>query len=310
MKNKILVYGDIHLHSKNYGAHIDYAKESLYYFRNITDTAEELGITHIIGCGDLTYARFHSLEYRLEVEKELEKQMKITNGNRFEVKGNHDEATYGLTEYEYYIKKGLLRKSTNLEFDKLNISMVDFNKHDTHDVIISKDKLNIVICHEFIRFTNTKLPNYGTYLNLDEFTKWAGVDYIIAGHVHGQHIFSGNILGKETIVIYPGCPTRTIYRAGHMSDIGQFILIESDDKETKAEVYEYDLLPLEECFNIEVLENEKTFGIRENIDIEDVISKLNNYNKTVGNIEDIIMAMTEIDLRYRNKAVELIRAGL
>lgn len=117
----ILIYGDIHLNSKNYGGHKDYANESLGYFQKITETAQEIGATHIIGLGDFTFSRFHTLEYRSKVEDELEKQYKLTNGNRFELKGNHDVAGYGMTEYEYYVEKGLLRPSTNLQIGNVNI---------------------------------------------------------------------------------------------------------------------------------------------------------------------------------------------
>ena len=108
---KILIYGDIHLSSKNYGGHRDYARESLEYFKKITEAVEKHNISCLIGTGDFTFGRFHSLEYRKAVEDELEKQFKLTNGNRYELKGNHDSATYGMTEYEYYTYKGLLKKS-------------------------------------------------------------------------------------------------------------------------------------------------------------------------------------------------------
>ena len=71
---KIGIYGDMHLSSKNYGAHRDYPSESLEYFQAITLKTKELGLTYLIGTGDFTYGRFHSLEYRLAIEKELQEQ--------------------------------------------------------------------------------------------------------------------------------------------------------------------------------------------------------------------------------------------
>ena len=49
---RILVYGDLHLSSKNYGSHNNYPKETLDILRLITDKASEIQATHIVGLGD------------------------------------------------------------------------------------------------------------------------------------------------------------------------------------------------------------------------------------------------------------------
>ena len=54
---RIGIYGDLHLHSRNYGAHINYPKETLHYLRIITELTESEGLTHLIGLGDLTFGR-------------------------------------------------------------------------------------------------------------------------------------------------------------------------------------------------------------------------------------------------------------
>lgn len=87
---KVLISGDDHLKSKHHGQHVDYAKESFYYFKMLGDYCLENEITHWIGLGDLTYGRFNSLEYRDMVEEELNRQNKILNGNRWIIKGNHE----------------------------------------------------------------------------------------------------------------------------------------------------------------------------------------------------------------------------
>lgn len=75
--SRILVYGDLHLSSKNYGSHNNYPKESLDILRLITDKASEIQATHIVGLGDFAFGRFHTLEYRTAVEAELESSTKF-----------------------------------------------------------------------------------------------------------------------------------------------------------------------------------------------------------------------------------------
>lgn len=313
----VLIYGDIHLNSKNYGGHKDYANESLTYFQTITQTAEEIGATHIIGLGDFTFSRFHTLEYRSKVEAELEKQFKLTSGNRYELKGNHDVAGYGMTEYEYYVKKGLIKPSRNLTLGNVNISMVDNGCALTTPIIPPDSNMdNIVLAHDYFKFKDTVIADYGAAIELDHFDKWFGVDYLVCGHIHKQEVFSGNIIkdaiAHEMMVIYPGCMSRPAYRKGHMDLNGMLLkLTISDTEDLKFEAIQIPLMPLEDSFNIMDIEAkvEKKEDKRARVDISDVVNKLNEHEGVVGNPEDIIMAMEGIDDKYKKKAIDLLKSG-
>lgn len=317
-KEKILIYGDIHLNSKNYGGHRDYASESLKYFQDITKIVEENEITHLIGLGDFTFSRFHTLEYRSKVETELEKQYKLTNGNRFEIKGNHDVAGYGMTEYEYYVEKGLIRPSENLVFNSLNLSMIDSGMYDKADILKpDENKINIVLAHDYFKFKETQIADYGKAIELDEFSKWFGVDYLICGHIHKQEMFSGSIIrngeAKKMIVAYPGCMSRPSYREGHMDNSGMLIQIVVGDSlsDTKIEIIKIPLLTLEESFNLTAInkKQEKKEEKRSRVDISDIVTQLDAHDGGVGNPEDIIMAMVGIEDKYKLKAIELLKSG-
>lgn len=314
---RVLIYGDIHLNSKNYGGHRDYANESLGYFRKITETAEEIQATHIIGLGDFTFNRFHTLEYRSKVEDELEKQYKLTNGNRFEIKGNHDVAGYGMTEYEYYIEKGLIRPSENIQIGNVNISMIDNDKYNSTDILKpDPDKSNIVLAHDYFKFSDTVIADYGRAVELDSFERWFGVDYLICGHIHKQEAFSGRMFkgdeSHEMVVTYPGCMSRPAYREGHMDTTGVMIeLVISDDSPLKINVIRIPLLSIDECFNIKNINQkaEKKEEKRNRVDISDIVTSLNQHDGVVGNPEDIIMAMAGIDDKYKKKAIDLLKRG-
>lgn len=313
---KVLVYGDIHLSSKNYGAHRQYPLESLTYFKNITTTAKECGATHIIGVGDFTYGRFSTLEYREAVEKELVKQNKICNGQRYELKGNHDSATYGMTEYEYYINKLLLRPAANLMLGNLNLSMIDYGKHRKQEIIpIQNDKTNIVVMHDYFKFSDTSIADYGKALILDSFEPWYGVDYIIGGHIHNHEIFKGKIIkdgmAYESVVHYLGCPCRPSYRPGHMQDKGQYAIISVyQDGEVEYDIHEFPLWNINESFNLEAKEEKERHAEQKHVDVSDIVRRLDTHKRVVGEPEEIIMAMDTIDLKYRKKAVELLKESL
>lgn len=310
---RVLVYGDIHLSSKNYGGHRQYPMESLGYFRNITNTAKEFEVTHIVGLGDLTYGRFHTLEYRQAVETEFIEQNKICNGNRYELKGNHDSATYGMTEYEYFKARGLFRASTNLSIGNLNLSMIDYGKHRQSKILnVEKEKTNIVLMHDYFKFEDTRIADYGKALILDSFEPWFGVDYIVGGHIHNHELFEGKMISNgmsyKTIVHYLGCPCRPAYRPGFMQETGQYAIISVyQNGEVDYDIHEFPLLGINESFNLEEKAEKEEHLAQKRVDVSDIVHRLDNHKRVVGEPEEIIMAMEDIKLEYRKKAVELLK---
>lgn len=310
---KILIYGDIHLSDRNYGSHKEYPKESLYYFKNITKVAEEIGATHIIGLGDFTYGRFRTLEYRKEVEDELDKQNSLTGGNRYELKGNHDSATYGMTEYEYYLSSKKLKSSINLSIGNLNLMMIDYNKHRTKEhkgLYVDETKTNIVLMHDFFKFSNTNIADYGQAYILDNFEPWYGVDYIIGGHIHNHEIFRGKIskdnkVEKETVVHYLGCPCRPSYREGHMQDTGQYVILTVYEDKVDYDIYEFDLWEIENSFNLGTIEEK----VIKRVDVSDIVHQLDTHQRVIGEPEEVINAMIDIDITVKNKAISLLHTA-
>lgn len=312
---KVLIYGDLHLCSKNYGAHMSYPKESLMYLKKLTGLVEKLGITHLIGCGDLSFGRFTTLEYRLQVEDELEKQYNMVKGNRWEVKGNHDKATYGLTEYEYYVQRGLLKPSEILQIGNVNINMVDYGEYDNTDVKIDESSTNLLITHGYFKFSSTQLPPYGEPLVLDYYEKWYGMDYIISGHIHNEHVLKGIMIkdniSHDVLVHYLPCLSRPAYMENMIRDIGHvdmFTIL--DNGETILEPVDIELLPIEESFNMAVKKSRQEHMDNIHIDVSDVVKRLSEHKQTIGNPEDIIMGKEDIDLRYRKKAIELLHEAM
>ena len=319
---RVLIYGDPHLSSKNYGAHRDYARESLDCYKKITETVEKHGVTHLIGLGDFTYGRFNTLEYREAVEYELTKQYELVQGRHYELKGNHDSASYGMTEYEYYIKKGLLKPSCNITIGNVHFTMFDSGEYNNTQPNFGVDgeSINVVLAHDYFKFSDTLLPDFGKYIELDHMTQWYQMDYLICGHIHSQLAFDGLILkdidgqthGKRVMVQYPGALSRPVYREGHMDLVGQLILLTiRDNGEMEYTVLDVELPELDQSFNLsaKAAEQAKKEMKEKRVDISDIIQQLNRHERNIGNPEDIIEAMQGVDERYKKKAIALLELG-
>lgn len=322
---KILVYGDIHLSSKNYGSHVNYPRETLDILRKITTKAEEIKATHIIGLGDFAYGRFHTLEYRAAVENELEKQLKITGGNRYELKGNHDSAGYGMTEFEYYISKGMLKPATNLTIGNCRITMADFGCLNKVEANISDGFTNILMAHEFITFKDLPIPNFGKSIEMDGFTKFFGTDFIVCGHIHSSGLYRGLMLGKsadgtsishDVLLDYLGSMSRPAYYGEDTDKVGHILVLTvMDNGDVEYDRQDVEIPPLEEIFSLSEIQAKKEHAEakaeekRERLDMSDIVRSLDSHERAMLNPEDFIESLPNIDQRIKNKAIELLKLG-
>ena len=314
----ICVYGDPHLSSKNYGAHKNYPKESLELYGKIVEIAKKRNATHVIGLGDFTYGRFNTLEYRSKVEDMLSELNQITGNNHYSLMGNHDTATYGMTEYQYYIANGKIKAPKNFTIGNLHMTMVNYGELDTAELNIDNknDKaVNVLLAHDYLKFKDTVLPHFGVGIDLDNFERLFGTDIILCGHIHKIMKFTGTIFkdgkGQSTGVYYPGCMMRPSYREGHMDDKGQIIIINVESTgEVSFEIEEFELPAIEESFSIEKINDrdEKKEAKENRVDISDIVKDLNEHDRSVGNPEDIINGLN-VDEKYKSKAIELLKTA-
>lgn len=308
-KYRVMFSGDTHLSSRNHGGHSDYAKESLYYFEKLNQIAKENKVTHDIRLGDFTYGKFHDLKYRLDVEEQLRIAKENVDGNLYIIKGNHDKSSTGMTEYEFYLKAGWFNGATNLTLGNVNINMVNYGETNTTKIIEpSNNTIDIIAAHEYMVFSDTQLPNYGTAIELDHKEDWYGVDMIVLGHIHNFHKFSGtmikNGMGKRVVVEYLNCPCRPAYTEG--LDETWHIMILNIDEQVSVQELEIPLLELNECFDFDKMETEKMKSMQKKVDLSDIIQRVGNYSSMIGDPETIIRNMKDVDIRYRNKALELL----
>lgn len=312
-----MIGGDTHYSSKNYGGHVNYPEESLQCARLLIQLAKQYKITHWIDTGDFSYGRFTTLEYRLEVEKILKEQYKVVNGNHWYIKGNHDKATYGMTEYEYYLKSKMFNGSEEKPLKlapNVTLHMRDYN--DFSGIDTSDGGTHILITHGYFLFNNSAMPDYGIATKLDDKHDWFGVDYILCGHIHEEHMINGYISNGKgqahpCAVHYLPCLTRPAYHGNETPTTGCVDIIDVyDNGEIKLSSIGIQLMPIEQSFDIERIKKEKESKEVRKVDLSDVVNGLNNHEISVGNPEDVITAKADIPLKYREKAIELLKSGL
>lgn len=330
---KVFIGSDIHLKCGNYAQHNDFKSESLHYFRKNGETAKQLGATHIIYPGDMSYGLFKDLDYRLSVEKELAEQAEYAHGNLWITKGNHDRGSYGMTEYEFYAERGMFRTSEILNIGPVQFVMVDNGNEYNTQINTANSKFTYVIGHNWFGFKDMNLP--GEHIDLDSMYQWYGIDGIFSGHIHLESLNKGymssgdpaNPNAKEVFIWQLPCLARPQFVKGIDEDVSGVALVEIYERNVKVIRVEVPLLPLEESFNMALIAQQREMAeiadsrvdfasLMQNmrselansaVNINDILTNLTNYTQSSGNPEDIIMGMTETDRAVRLKAVELMK---
>lgn len=308
---RVMFSGDTHLSSKNYGGHNDYPKESLHYFTRLNEIAKENKVTHDIRLGDFSYSNFTDLQYRLNVEEQLKIANEQVKGNLYILKGNHDISSKGMTEYEFYLKRGWFKGAEHITINSININMLNYGEQFKPIIKPSSNTVDIVVGHDYYKFNDTQLPNYGNAIIINDKTEWFGVDLILLGHIHNYHKFKGLIVkdnvGHPTVVEYLNCPCRPSYTEDLDKDWHIFFLSIYADGTTSVEEYTEPLLNIDECFNFDKMNTEKISNMQKKVDISDIIQRVGGYTSAIGDPEVIIRSMEDVEEKYKEKALELLK---
>lgn len=312
----VMIFGDVHLYSKNYGSHVNYPQESIDIFRMLTELAKKYSATHMIGLGDFTMGNIESLRYRSLIEDELYKQNEITNSNRYELRGNHDFSSSNMTDYEYYrYWRKLIKYADYIDVGNTRIHLVSYG--DESKNLEMGDKYNIVCAHNYLRFEDTAMADFygNSYIKLDDKYDWFGIDCLFCGHIHEEHEFSGLMYSditksncKEVAVYYPGCPTRPGYKK-NLDNQGHAVILHIDENtEPKIEIVDFDLKPAEEIFTVSetnMRDVVKIMNQQESINIDDITDSLCKYNNKFGSIIDAIDSIEGFSQQAKDKAKSL-----
>lgn len=315
MSKKILIVGDNHLSSSNRSNHTDYATESLDCLKYIQSIVESEDVDYYIDLGDISYGKFE-LAYRAKIEDIYQKRFTKTNGKVFSVRGNHDMSNRTISEWEYYTQHRKLMNNNDclqsisdgykyFDTDNVRWHLIDYGHEDT-ELVLGDGMYNIVCAHNFFKFSDTSIANYGQAIELDNKEEWFGVDCLLVGHIHKEHYFKGTMKkngeSKEVVLYYPGSIVRTDY-IKNLPECGKVLLVTiEDDGEPTFSMIDIPWIPEEEAFQIGDIIKEK-----KKINIDDVVAKLNDTERNVGDPEVAIRNMTGFEEKYKEKALQLLK---
>ena len=316
---KVLLYGDIHLSTRNRAKHRSYPDESLHYFEFITDQAEKLGVDVIVGLGDLTYGNFGNLKYREIVENLLDRQNKQTNGRRYELKGNHDITAAGYSEYDFYTSRGKIKTSERIEGEKVVIELLDYAEPAKYTeegglmIDQNPDKKHVVLCHDFLQFRDSKLGGYGDPYIIEELAGFKGADWLICGHIHDMLSDKGMVRGGNACnLFYPGAMTRPITK-GDIMEKAAIVVIDTDLSEDYVSIYEVELLPVEVTYDLQRVEKAKADKARK-VELTAVAGELRDAVRSITpdgtrrTAYDIINDNKQVTIEVRDKALEYLKS--
>lgn len=325
---RVGIFGDTHLCDRDYGQHNDYPTESLEYFQTIMNIVRDKFLTHVILTGDFSYGRFKDLSYRIKVDNVLDRLNEMLGGNLYMVKGNHDTASNTMTEYEYYLERGKFHPSTRLHLGKTEFLMVDYDKEYSKEAIPSTipGMKTIVVAHNWFVFEGQQVPPSAKVINLTNHPYWFNIEGVISGHIHQNSLVQGFIkkVDPETGRVVDGGGTRKIFawqlpcwaRPQYLStgnpDAGEFAIAEVYESRIQLYNEAIQLWPHEKSFNLSLIEqkqDKKEIHETHKVDLTDIVNNLTNFSIGYGNPEDMIMGMLDVDIRYRKKAVELLKGN-
>lgn len=224
------IYGDLHISDKYTGRHKNYLANCFDVLSKIIDDVEKNKPAFVVLLGDIVGLRERNIKSRavlMEVCNFFKVLNKATNGNVFVVRGNHDFGDF--PEYEFLSGLGLFKTSTICGgyFDyygtedsivpEARFHLVDYGREkEPIHLLDNGESSNVILAHN--NFTISGLTNWyqehdGIELRFQE--NWAGVDFVVAGHIHNPSPapYATQIMGteKECVLFYAGCPTRPSY---------------------------------------------------------------------------------------------------
>lgn len=225
-KQVVLTIGDTHFADVNYGRHKDFASDCETMMERVATAVEEYYKTlgekfyRIVILGDFADTRFSHLEFRLSVERFLDR-LNACAEKVYCLKGNHDEASGLMTELDYYIGRGVIAKHPEEEeIGGKKVRYVDYVRdpeecaqaHEGADV-------EVIFTHNALAAGTNTLFSSVDVSKLDAPKLRVGV----MGHIHGEMYFKAhNRHGQDVSILDGGA---ACVRSAERKDVKSFNLL-------------------------------------------------------------------------------------
>ena len=318
---KVLVYGDLHLSSTYEGQHINYLEECYSNMEKIATEVKNTNASAVMFLGDLIGVKERNIHDRRMLKEVLSFFITlngITNRNVYSVRGNHDTGDY--PDFDLLKGLGLLKTPEYVDYigggrTEVRFHFVDYG-HEKDKIYLNEDCSNVLLCHNDIQ-----VPGVTTWYKakdgviLASQNNWAGVDMVIAGHIHNPSVQNINITlsdGESVIsLFYPGSPSRTAERF----DDCYYIVFEYNKEEdvTDFDAKMFGLKKASEVFYPKekfITEDDMSNEERQAESLKSIVSEIMGSRVMSGDLFHQIKIMPGASERAKNIACEYLQRAI
>lgn len=228
---KILVFGDLHISSSFSGQHKNYQYECYYNMDNIISIVNKEKASAVIFLGDLVGVNERNIrdrQFLMRTQNFFVELNKMTNGNVYSVKGNHDMGDF--TDFDFFEGLGYIRNPKYIDYygrrdraakdDGLEIRFHLVNYGDEGKPLrLSKDSdcaSDVVLGHSDYYIEGvTNWYSAGSNVDVSKLDNFQGVQLIFSGHIHtpSDEMLYTTLKNGETIgLFFLGSPARVADR--------------------------------------------------------------------------------------------------
>lgn len=265
---RVLLFGDLHISSSFSGQHRNYLLDCYEAMDRILDIVQKEKASAVILLGDLSGVNEKNIKDRqvlMRFMMFLTMLNRITEGNVFAVKGNHDCGDF--TDFDMFLGLGLIKNPKYINYygkkpgskknEGLEVRFHLVNYGDEHRRLElanpDENASNVVLGHnEYYIDGVTNWYSAGGDVQLSNLDNFMGVSLVVAGHIH---IPSDEILyttlkdGSSIGLFYLGCPTRVAERYDECWYFTfQYENMEDEDWSTSYDAKPFGLKPASEAF--------------------------------------------------------------
>lgn len=291
-----MIVGDLHIDDTYTGRHTDYLANCWKFCAQITQAMKDNNVTHLFLCGDLVGVKrsthhIRNREILFVLMKQLQLWKDLTNGHVYCLKGNHDFCA-GMSDYDMLLQLGYFECPAYVDMDGVRFHLFNYGD-ETRKIEVDPNRYNVAVVHNnmMIEGLTTWYKSGGEGIELSTLENLAGVELVVAGHIHdpSQRLVETSIGGTSVSLFYPGCGTRPTYDANVWESVFG-VLLRSDNGSVTLNQVAFELTPASELWKetpegADEAESEEEVGEEPHFDIEalsKILSELECYNINDG----------------------------
>lgn len=330
-KGGVGIFGDTHYSAIFQGAHVDYQEENLDSMSKMIEIVKKEGFSAVVLLGDLigvSERNIRDLRFLMEVTVWLQTLNKLTNGNVFVVRGNHDIGDF--PQFEYFKGIGLIKTPTEVDHYIDDVLMVRYHfvgygeekrplryegvEDGVHQIVFGHNDYSISgVTNWYYSKNGVEMSTLGNFKH---------VSWVISGHIHqpSPDIYSQTIGDREVFLFYPGAVSR-VSSSEQYNDCFYFMLFYNDDEQGfDYEIKNFGLKPANEVFLQEKLDEEKAELLADELEkresnkrLTEILNEAMGYRIVTGNmiqqIDNFPQASDEVKTiakRYLQNAIDMV----